>query len=141
VRGVTIIVGCLFCALAAVGQSRLPELGFPSANEAVNLIEVQRLHGIVVDANGGVVPKVLILVQQSKRKRTVEVASGTTDDTGRFDFGVVKGSYHVMFRMKGFRQEIVPITVSKKGGPGFKLTLTVSPIIDTIVVPGPKGLF
>jgi hypothetical protein len=129
----------LLIALDAAAQVHLPELDFPSANgKHEQPIKVQTVRGIVVDENDAVIPNAKVEIRRVDRDRIDEVAKSATDSVGRFRYDASKGRYQLTIRAKGFREEIVPLEISKKGWPGFKLTLTVARIIDTIEITKPQ---
>ena len=125
----------LIASAVAAAQARPPEMDFPSANgKHEGTIKVQKIRGIVVDENGAVIAKVQIEVRPATGQDTVAVAKGWTDAEGRFQFDVSGGRYGVVFRMRGFKEETLPVLVSRRGAPGFKMALKVerTPIIDRI---------
>jgi hypothetical protein len=129
----------LLIALDAAAQVHLPELDFPSANgKHEQPIKVQTIRGIVVDENDAVIPNAQVEIHRVDGNQVVEVTKNATDSVGRFQYDAAKGKYRLTIRAKGFREEIVPLEISKKGWPGFKLTLTVARIIDTIEITKPQ---
>jgi hypothetical protein len=125
--------------LGTTAQVRLPELDFPSANgKHEQPIRVKAIRGIVVDENDDVISNAQVEIRRVDGDKVVEVAKNVTDAVGRFQYDATRGRYQLTIRARGFREEAVPIEISKKGWPGFKLTLTVAKIIDTIEITTPQ---
>jgi Carboxypeptidase regulatory-like domain len=128
----------LLLGLGATAQVRLPELDFPSANgKHEQPIKVKAIRGIVVDENDAVIPNAQVEIRRVNGDKVVEVAKSATDSVGRFQYDATKGNYQLNIRARGFRQETVPLEISKKGWPGFKVLLTVGRDINVIEVPRP----
>jgi hypothetical protein len=130
-----VIVGFFWVAVLATAQDSLPERKLPSANGRRKPIKVQRIYGIVMDVNDAVIPNVQVELRRKQSGKVLEIEKIATDHAGRFDLVASRGKYDVVFRANGFSDQIVPVQVSTKGWPGFKLTLVVSGFIDPIKVP------
>ncbi len=123
------ISACLFVALTGVSwsQEKLPELGFPIAKEAQST-KVSGIRGIVVDENGALIPKAELILRRVWRGHTLEIARIETDAEGRFQLIASKGKYEVEVRRWGFKEERIPIEVSHKGAPGFRVEMMVQEV-------------
>jgi hypothetical protein len=55
-----------------------------------------------------------------------------------FHYDSASGKYQLTICAKGFREEIVPLEISKRVRPGFKLTLKVGENINTIRITKPQ---
>ena len=131
------VIAMLIYGNVMPAQVKLPELKFPSANGSrAEPVKVKRIHGIVVDINGAVIPKVQVELQRDEGGKFVDVGSVFTDSLGRFDFSAPGGKYQLTFRGRAFREEVVHVETSEKGWPGFKLTLTLWARGDTLVMEG-----
>ena len=119
-----ILVLVLSAAISALSHEQLPEFGFPVANSKQKPpIEVQSVRGIVVDEVGAVIPKAEIVLRRKEGEHSVEITHDAADSAGRFRLSAPKGKYEVVIHKMGFKDEIVPLSVSRKGGPGFKVVM------------------
>ena len=112
----------LFAAISALSQEQLPEFGFPVANSKQKQpVEVQNVRGIVVDEVGAVIPKADIVLRRKEGEYSVEITRDPADSVGRFRLECTRGKYEVVIHKMGFKVEVVPASVSRKGGPGCKV--------------------
>jgi len=129
----------LLIGLGATAQVRLPELDFPSANgKHERPIKVKSIRGIVLDENDAVIPNAQVEIRRVGGDKVVDVTKSATDSVGRFQYDATKGRYQLTIRARGFREEAVPIEISKNGWPSFRVTLTVARIVDTIEITTPQ---
>jgi hypothetical protein len=88
---------------------------------------VRELRGVVVDQNGALVPKVKVRLQVSNSEGFREVAVTESGATGRFSFESQRaGEYRLVFTAPmGFCPAEIPVTYSKAGMKGIRLTLPI----------------
>ncbi len=89
---------------------------------------VQALHGVVVDQNLAVVPKLKVRLQVQDGQDFRDIGSGETDATGRFDFAPRHaGEYRLVFAGgHGLCPAAVLVKQSKSGFRGIRLTLPIA---------------
>ncbi|HWX92212.1 MAG TPA: carboxypeptidase-like regulatory domain-containing protein [Terriglobales bacterium] len=131
-----IALAMMAATTVASAQEPLPEFGFPVANpKQEKAVEVRRIRGIVVDENGAVIPKAKVVLRKGKPERIVAMAHHQTDSVGRFQFNAPKGRYEAVVDKMGLKQQFVPVAISSKGAPGFKVVMTVQGMVDYIRTP------
>jgi hypothetical protein len=86
------------------------------------------LKGLVVDRTSALVPKVKVKLQVSDGKDFRDVGATETDPNGQFGFeSQPPGNYRLLFvGPKGFCRATIPVSYSKAGFMGIRLTLGVA---------------
>jgi hypothetical protein len=106
----------------------LPELGFPIAKEN-QITRVASICGIVVDENGALIPKAEVILRRVKGGHTVEIARVETGPEERFQLSASSNRYEVDVHRLGFKEQRIPIQVSRKGAPGFRVQMVVQAVV------------
>jgi hypothetical protein len=91
--------------------------------------KIAELRGVVIDENLALVPKVKVRLQARDRQDFRDIEVIETDPTGRFSFKAHDpGQYRLVFvGPNGFCRTTIPISYSKTGLKGIRLTLPTGP--------------
>jgi hypothetical protein len=115
--------------VGSLGMTSSPQfVGDCPASHWDHPIWVKSVAGVVTDATGAVIPKVKIVLQETKGKNFVDIEEVQTDSMGEFSSRAHKtGEYRlVVAGPKGFCRLSLPVWISEKGWSGFALTLPVT---------------
>ena len=108
-------------------------LGFLGSTSAV--IEADgRVHGLVADESGGVLPGVTVVATSADGR---VLASVVTDDVGRYAFAGLPDGVRLTFQLEGFSPAVVDVAVKPDGdSPVATQRLLIAPRSETVIVQG-----
>jgi hypothetical protein len=92
-----------------------------------------RLHGVVSDDSGGVLPGVTVTVAAPDGET---LAFATTDAVGAYDVQVPAGPARVTFSLEGFSSSVLDAAVTHDAVTSLPARLAVAPQSETVVVRG-----